>query len=194
MHLASDSHSLDLCLLCRLVFQLGYNGQVPGPTIRQKVGRQSLLRVTNNIQTSPEVPQFHPCDTATRTGRPITVHFHGSASLAPYDGWAEDSICTGETKDYVYPNNRPTTGWYHDHQLELTAPNAYRGLAGFYILEEEAAAAPGGNANRSGLPVAPWNLATVNETLMMLADKSFDSSCQLTLELEVSSSHPRGHY
>jgi hypothetical protein len=34
-------------------------------------------------------------------GRPIAVHNHGSASLAPYDGWADDEICSFETKDYV---------------------------------------------------------------------------------------------
>jgi hypothetical protein len=26
----------------------------------------------------------------------MAVHAHGSASLAPYDGWAEDNICLGE--------------------------------------------------------------------------------------------------
>ena len=58
------------------------------------------------------------------------MHLHGSASLAPYDGWAEDETCLGETKDYVFPNNRPVTGCYHDHALHITARNAYYGLAG----------------------------------------------------------------
>jgi hypothetical protein len=60
-------------------------------------------------------------------GRPFSVHLHGSASLAPYDGWAEDSTCFGESKDYVYPNNRPSTEWYHDHQLDITGENAHAG-------------------------------------------------------------------
>ncbi len=53
-------------------------------------------------------------------GRPTTVHLHGGASLAPYDGWAEDVSCGGESKDYYYANRRPALEWYHDHVLEIT--------------------------------------------------------------------------
>lgn len=54
------------------------------------------MRVTNNVNA----PYFNmvgqaPC-TGTRAGRPMAVHAHGSASLAAYDGWAEDNICLGE--------------------------------------------------------------------------------------------------
>ncbi len=49
------------------------------------------------------------------------MHLHGSASLSPYDGWAEDVTCGGESKDYYYPNNRPALEWYHDHVLEITS-------------------------------------------------------------------------
>jgi hypothetical protein len=38
--------------------------------------------------------QHWPC-VGTRRGRPISIHLHGSASLAPYDGWADDVTCTG---------------------------------------------------------------------------------------------------
>lgn len=41
-------------------------------------------------------------------------------SMAPA-GWAEDTTCGGESKDYYYPNRRQAFGWYHDHQLELTS-------------------------------------------------------------------------
>lgn len=34
-------------------------------------------------------------------------------------------VDTGET---------PSTLWYHDHFLEFTAPNVYRGLAGFFLV------------------------------------------------------------
>lgn len=44
-------------------------------------------------------------------GRPISVHLHGSQSLAPYDGWAEDEICGGESKDYIYPVNEAANHW-----------------------------------------------------------------------------------
>jgi FtsP/CotA-like multicopper oxidase with cupredoxin domain len=29
---------------------------------------------------------------------------------------------------------RPATDWYHDHLLDFTGPNVYRGLAGFYLV------------------------------------------------------------
>jgi hypothetical protein len=39
----------------------------------------------------------------------------------PPAGWAEDTTCGGESKDYYYPNRRQAYGWYHDHQLEITS-------------------------------------------------------------------------
>ncbi len=32
------------------------------------------------------------------TGRAVAVHFHGEASVASMDGWAEQYFCKGETK------------------------------------------------------------------------------------------------
>jgi hypothetical protein len=59
----------------------------------------------------------------------VSIHLHGSPSLAPYDGWADDVTCSGESKDYIYPNNKPSTAWYHDHAFHETADNAYSGTA-----------------------------------------------------------------
>ena len=104
-----------------------YNGSIPGPTIRAPVGHESFVRFKNliNTRTGYFKETFDPCIAANnRSGRPISIHFHGSASLAPFDGWAKDVTCHGEIKDYVYPNNRAGTGWYHDHALHITAGNA----------------------------------------------------------------------
>lgn len=43
----------------------------------------------------------------------------------------------GETKDYIYPNNRAATEWYHDHALHITLENAYHGLAGMYVSSDK---------------------------------------------------------
>jgi hypothetical protein len=56
------------------------------------------------------------------------------ASLAPFDGWAEGQQCAGESKDFLYPNNRAATLWYHDHALDITGANNIFGLAGQYIV------------------------------------------------------------
>ncbi|HEY9635699.1 MAG TPA: multicopper oxidase domain-containing protein [Coleofasciculaceae cyanobacterium] len=103
----------------------GYNGITPGPTIRQRGGRQqdggrqSVVRFINKLDT--------------RT----VIHLHGMASLPQYDGYAEDLIPPDYYKDYVYPNNRAATLWYHDHTVGKTSRNVYMGLAGMYIVDDD---------------------------------------------------------
>lgn len=144
-----------------------YNGMIPGPTIRVPSGHESIVRFTNNIGNYWK-DSHAPC-LGTRTGNPFSVHLHGSASLAPYDGWAEDETCKGESKDYVYPNNRPTTGWYHDHALHITSNNAYYGMAGMYHITSKPSEGGCGE---------PWNLEGIEEKHLILADKVLDNTCQ----------------
>jgi FtsP/CotA-like multicopper oxidase with cupredoxin domain len=152
---------------------LTYDGVVPGPTIIAPTGHESMIRFNNKFTTQYFKQRYDPCIGA-RNGRPISVHFHGSASLAPYDGWAEDETCVGETKDYVYPNNRPTTGWYHDHALHITADNAYFGMAGAYVISSK---------KKDGGCGEPWNLENVEEKIMILNDKVLDNKCQLMIDV-----------
>lgn len=150
-----------------------YDGVMPGPTIIQPAGHESFVRFNNKIINRFK-SDFSPClPGRKRQGRPISVHFHGSASLAPFDGWAEDETCVSETKDYVYPNNRPVTGWYHDHALHITADNAYLGAAGTYIVSAK---------RKHGGCGEPWNLEDIEELFMMLSDKVLDGSCQLLMD------------
>ena len=97
----------------------GYNGQFPGPTIKNRIGRKTVIRVINQL---PE---------ATST------HLHGMPSLPEYDGHPMDLVQPGGFKDYLYPNNRAATYWYHDHAMRKTAQHIYKGLAGFYILQDD---------------------------------------------------------
>lgn len=110
----------------------GYNGLFPGPTIRQRGGmrseggRQSVVRFINQLGQDE---QGENIDTV--------IHLHGMASLPQYDGFAEDFIPPGYFKDYIYPNDRAATLWYHDHAIDKTSRNVYRGLAGMYIVEDQ---------------------------------------------------------
>jgi FtsP/CotA-like multicopper oxidase with cupredoxin domain len=151
---------------------LAYNGKIPGPTIIMPTGHESLVRFNNKISITKYFKnQYNPClPNNKRSGRPISVHLHGSASLAPYDGWAEDETCFGESKDYVYPNFRSGTGWYHDHALHITAHNAYYGLAGMYFITAKKSIGGCGE---------PWNLDNIEERHLILNDKVIDSKCQL---------------
>ena len=165
-------NTIDSCKQFPGTWFLSYNGSIPGPTIRVPVGHESLVRFKNliNYNTGFFKGSFSPClPNNNRIGRPISVHHHGSASLAPFDGWAEDETCYGEIKDYVYPNNRPATEWYHDHALHITADNAYFGLAGLYITSAKI---------KDGGCGEPWNLEDIQEYHMILADKVLDNKCQ----------------
>ena len=107
-----------------------------------------LVRFTNTIShpyfTTLAPEQAKPC-VGTRSGRPISVHLHGSASLAPFDGWADDETCKGErekvaclgahasnpymllpaTKQAGMPTGPPC--WTNCHrQHSLTAPSNVR--------------------------------------------------------------------
>lgn len=164
------------CQALPATWVMGYNGSVPGPTIVVPSGHETIVRFKNLINANNGYfkGSYNPClPINNRTGRPISVHLHGSASLAPFDGWAEDETCYGEVKDYVYPNNRPNTGWYHDHALHITADNAYFGLAGMYIVS---------NKVKDGGCGEPWNLEDIDEYQMILADKLLDNKCQLKVD------------
>ncbi len=110
----------------------GYNGITPGPIIRQFGGkrsqgrRQSVVRFINKLGQDLQ-------------GRPINavIHLHGMASLPEYDGYAIDYVPPEYFKDYIYPNDRAATLWYHDHVQDLTARNVYMGMAGMYIVEDK---------------------------------------------------------
>ena len=152
---------------------LSYNQNIPGPTITMPSGHESLVRFNNKIDYKNGYfkQSFSPCLANNgRIGRPFSVHHHGSASLPGFDGWAEDETCFGETKDYMYPNNRPATEWYHDHALHLTADNAYFGLTGMYLSTSK---------KRHGGCGEPWNLEGIEEKMLILQDKVLDGKCQL---------------
>src|SRR3954453_9444482 len=107
----------------------GYNGSVPGPTIKATKGRRTVVRQINQL------PAKHP----TLGYVPWTsTHLHGMPSEPQYDGYAGDNSMPGQWKDYVYPNScESRTLWYHDHGVHHTAENVYMGLAAQYHLTDD---------------------------------------------------------
>ena len=117
----------------------GYDGKVPGPTFVARSrsfpppggGRAQLVRFVNDL-----------VEGRLDIGEPITaIHRHGGFQNPEDDGYPLDTFCFGESRDYFYPNraeggllqNEHSTMWYHDHAIDITAENVYRGLAGFYV-------------------------------------------------------------
>ena len=114
----------------------GYNGTFPGPTIVGTAGRPVTVTVRNELTV------------------PTVVHLHGGRTPAESDGYPTDLILpvdlaqhwastrlTGATalgnRDYHYPlDQRAATLWYHDHTMDFTGPNVYRGLAGFFLVSD----------------------------------------------------------
>ena len=109
------------------------------------------------------LPQQHP----TLGYTPWTsTHLHGSASLPQYDGYASDVTQPGQWKNYHYPNFQDArTLWYHDHGVHHTAENAYMGLAGMYIMHDEAEQA-------LGLPRGAYDVPLILKDAMFATDGS----------------------
>jgi spore coat protein A len=97
----------------------GYNGMYPGPTIKARTGRTTVVRQVNNLEES------------------MSVHLHGGHTPPESDGHPTDLLGPGATKTYTYPNNQEAaTLWYHDHAIDVTGRHVYMGLAGFYLITD----------------------------------------------------------
>ncbi|MBP2323122.1 FtsP/CotA-like multicopper oxidase with cupredoxin domain [Kibdelosporangium banguiense] len=99
----------------------GYDGTFPGPTIVSRSGRRSVVRHRNQLSV------------------PVTVHLHGGHTPPEHDGYPTDLLPAGTgTHDYDYPmRQRASTLWYHDHRMDFTGPQVYRGLAGFHLVHDD---------------------------------------------------------
>ena len=116
---------------------MGYDGIFPGPTIRARRGRQTVLRYRNKL------------------GVPTVVHLHGGHTPAESDGFPTDLVLPAAggsgyvpqavggttsigTRTYTNPmNQRAATLWYHDHRMGFTGPQVWRGLAGFLLVADD---------------------------------------------------------
>ena len=96
-----------------------YNGQIPGPLIRARVGTTMVI------------------DFANRLKEPSSIHWHGlriENAMDGVPGVTQDPVGPGENFIYRLKLEEAGTFWYHPHfnsseQLE-------RGLKGVFIVEE----------------------------------------------------------
>jgi FtsP/CotA-like multicopper oxidase with cupredoxin domain len=116
----------------------------PGPTYAANYG---IPQMTRNINRLPSVNQKNN----TGFGFPsVTTHLHNGHTPSESDGNPCDFYPTGSFCDQYYPevlagfnSTNPPTGdinealstlWYHDHRVDFTAQNTYKGLLGFHLL------------------------------------------------------------
>src|SRR5881398_1277824 len=130
IHERAAPHSFHPQLPANVIW--GYDGMMPGPTFMARSGTPFLVRFVNDL------PENDPVG----IGEPISaIHRHGGWQFPEDDGNPLDTFCSGQSRDYFYPNeaddlqeqNEHSTLWYHDHAIDITGPNVYRGLAGFFL-------------------------------------------------------------
>jgi spore coat protein A len=146
----------------------GYNGMFPGPTIEARRGRRIIVRLRNELP-APTVMHLHGGVTPPASdGYPIDflMPAGGRSGDHRHRGEASGTVSQGE-KDYVYPlEQRAATLWYHDHRMDFTGPQVYRGLAGFLIVRDE---------EDDALPLPKGE----RDIPLMIADRSFAADGEL---------------
>jgi spore coat protein A len=129
----------------------GYNGSWPGPTIEAQSGEPININWVSKLPTTHLLPidhSIHGAESSLPAVRNV-AHLHGACAMPDDDGYPEAWFTAqGEhgphgpkfnPRPSSYPNCQPsTTLWYHDHCLGITRLNVYAGLAGFYLIRDEA--------------------------------------------------------
>ena len=95
-----------------------YNGSVPGPTIRAKVGDEIIVHFSNRL---PE---------------PTTIHWHGVRVPSSMDGTVmmQQPVQPGSTFDYRFKALDAGTFWYHPHIRSDVQVD--KGLYGTIVIDE----------------------------------------------------------
>jgi spore coat protein A len=143
----------------------GYDGRFPGPTIAARRDRPVLVRLRTELPV------------------PTVLHLHGGTTPPESDGFPTDllvppgwtvparhdpaaTVTTG-SREYLYPNRQPAaTLWYHDHRMDFTAPQVWRGLFGAYLISDDA-------EDALDLPTGQQDIP------LLVCDRSFDADGSL---------------
>ena len=166
----------------------------PGYTYQAFYGTPQLTR---NINSLPNTTMTNN----TGFGNPqVSTHLHNAHNPSESDGNPCDFYPAGHFCDQYYPNvlagfnstNAPNgdineslaTLWYHDHRVDFTSQNTYKGLVGFYCLFNSLDT--GDETTGFRLPSFVPNATSALHTFdipLAFADKVFDSSGDLVFDL-----------
>jgi FtsP/CotA-like multicopper oxidase with cupredoxin domain len=125
-------------------FDDGTGPRSPGPTYQAFYGSP---QITRNINSLPSITAVNNTGFGMAS---VSTHLHNAHNPSESDGNPCDFYTSGHFCDQYYPNvlagfnstNEPngdineslSTLWYHDHRVDFTSQNTYKGLAGFYCL------------------------------------------------------------
>ena len=134
-----------------LIYETQYGGKTfQNPIIRVKRGSQFKARLQNGLK------------------EPTIIHWHGLHVPGVMDGHPRTTIAPGAYYDYEFTvANRGGTYWYHTHAHNLTAQQAYFGLASFFIVEDE---------DELALRTAMQLEFGVTDLPLVIQDKQFDAA------------------
>jgi len=161
-----------------------YGGSFPGPTVRRPAGERTAVtfhhqlpaaagELTVHLHGGHNRTQFDGQPGGLTKAQPISDFCRIPRGLSARESGNDLLLRPGGRKTYVYDlveDGRPERAafqWYHDHRLDRTAKNTWRGLAGMWIVDDELDAA---------LPLPRGE----RDIPLMIADRDFDRRNQLT--------------
>ena len=124
----------------------GFNGTFPGPMINAEYGKPVLVRFINRLDENPlnlDRADFGSPDWSFLT------HLHNGHTAPESDGNPHYSMTRGPRREGYLPGmwvdnlylNWPAGGderekqsffWFHDHRMDHTGSNVYKGMVGLY--------------------------------------------------------------
>lgn len=129
-----------------------FRDSLPGPTLRARTGDRVQVELQNGL------------------GEESIVHWHGLDVPELADGHPRLAVESGESYSYDFNiRSRASTYWYHPHPHGRTGPQAYMGLAGFFIVNDA-------EEDAVGLPSGP------REIPLVLQDKRLNGDGQFVYE------------
>ncbi len=161
-----------------------FGGTFPGPTIRRPAGGRTRVtfdhklppaagELTVHLHGGHNRAEFDGQPGGLTRSHPRSFYCDVPRGLSPRQSGNDLLLGPGGRKTYVYDlieGGRPERAafqWYHDHRLDHTAQNIWRGLAGMWIVDDEF---------EQGLPLPSGE----RDVALMIADRSFDRDNQLT--------------
>ena len=156
----------------------GFDGETPGPVYHAKYGEPILVRNVNNL----------PANNGGFGNNSVSTHLHNGHTPSESDGFPCFFFNSGKFYDHHYPNQLAgfsdpqfggtgdireslSTLFYHDHRVDFTAQNVYKGLVGQYLLFNQFDT--GDETTGFRLPSGQFDVP------MMFGDKVFDPNTGL---------------
>lgn len=141
-----------------------YQGEVlSGPADSLQIVPDSYLGPIFNVKKGQRIRVYF----TNKLSEESIVHWHGLHVPVESDGHPRLAIKPGETYIYEFTVlDRAGTYWYHPHPHGRTGVQAYAGLAGLFLINDD-------EESKLGLPSGDYDLPIV------IQDRLFDSDNQL---------------